>query len=467
MNYRIESDSVGTGNVPENSYYGIQALRAHNNFRITGRNLPETQIEALAKIKKACAMSNVEAGLLDEKIADAIIAACDDIIDGKYHDQFILDPIQGGAGTSSNMNANEVIANIALEKLGKAKGQYEFCHPNDHVNMSQSTNDVYPTSVKIALYITGCELLNKLDLLGDALDHKSNEFSNILKLGRTQLMDAVPITLGQEFKAYATVVKRDRNRIERGLNELLAVNMGATAVGTGINVPYKYFDSIIRNLRDTTGLQIRRCDNLVDGTQNIDCFSVVSSAIKTCAISLSKMANDIRLMSSGPRGGFGEITIPAKQNGSSIMPGKINPVIPEVLNQCAFGVMGNDFTVTMACEAGQLELNAFEPVVFDRIYDSMTMLSGGIDTFVHNCINGIVANPEICKDLLNNSTAFVTALSPAIGYKTAAEIAKDFLYKGTPVIEDAMAKGMTEEKLEELLDVSSMTRRFENVETDN
>lgn len=464
MNYRIESDSVGSGNVPADSYYGIQALRAYQNFRITGRRLPESQIVALANIKKACAMSNMEAGLLDENIGNAIIASCNDIVDGKFHDQFILDPIQGGAGTSSNMNANEVVANIALEKLGKEKGQYEFCHPNDHVNMSQSTNDVYPTSVKIALYITGQTLLEKLKVLGDTLEGKSREFSNVMKLGRTQLMDAVPITLGQEFKAYATVVRRDEARIERGLKELLAVNMGATAVGTGINVPYTYFDTIIENLGKTTGLEIRRCDNLVDGTQNIDCFSVVSSAIKTCAISLSKMANDIRLMSSGPRGGLGEITIPAKQNGSSIMPGKINPVIPEVLNQCAFGVIGNDMTVTMACEAGQLELNAFEPVVFDRIYDSMVMLSGGIDTFTHNCIEGIEANPEICKDLLNNSTAFITALNPVIGYKKAAEIAKDFLYKGIPVIEDAKAKGMTEEKVEELLDVSVLTKRFEKKE---
>lgn len=461
MKYRVESDSVGSANIPIEAYYGIQAQRAHQNFKITGRALTAVHVNALAKIKKACAMSNVAAECLDLKVAEAIEAACDEIVEGKYHDQFILDPIQGGAGTSSNMNVNEVIANIALEKLGKEKGQYEFCHPNDHVNMSQSTNDVYPTSIKIALYMTGEKLLDKLAVLEDVLFHKADEFSNILKLGRTQLMDAVPITLGQEFKAYATAVKRDRQRIARSMQELLEVNMGATAIGTGINVPQRYYDTIIENLRETTGLPIRRGENMVDSTQNIDGLSMVSSALKTCAISLSKMANDIRLMNSGPRGGLGEITIPAKQNGSSIMPGKINPVIPEVLNQCAFGVMGNDVTVTMACEAGQLELNAFEPIVYDRIYDSMTLLIGGVDTFTHNCVEGIVANAEVCKDLLNHSTAFVTALSPALGYKKAAEIAKDFLYKGTPVVEDAVAKGMSEETVQRLLDVSIMTKRFE------
>ena len=459
MNYRLESDSVGEKQVPVEAYYGVQTLRAFENFNITGRKQPAVIVESLAEIKKACAITNKKANDVPAEIADAIIAACDDILAGKFHDQFITDPIQGGAGTSTNMNANEVIANIALEKLGKEKGDYKFCHPNDHVNNAQSTNDVYP--LKLAIYKTGLELLAKLDELDAALMAKADEFKDILKIGRTQLMDAVPITLGQEFKAYASAVKRGKRVIKNALEEMKTVNMAATAIGTGINTSEYFFHHVVEELATVTGIDLVQAEDMVDGTQNIDAFSIVSGALKTMAIALSKMANDIRLMNGGPKAGLGEITIPAKQNGSSIMPGKINPVIPEVLNQCCFGVIGNDVTVTMACEAGQLELNAFEPVVFDRIYDSMKMLMNGVDTFIVNCVNGIVANEDKCHDLLYNSTGFVTALCPVLGYKKSAEIAKDFLKNGTPIVEGALAAGLTQEQLDEMLNPDKLARQFE------
>ena len=461
MNYRLESDSVGEKQVPVDAYYGVQTLRAFENFNITGRKQPAVIVESLAEIKKACAITNKKANDVPAEIADAIVAACDDILAGKFHDQFITDPIQGGAGTSTNMNANEVVANIALEKLGKEKGDYKFCHPNDHVNNAQSTNDVYPTALKLAIYKTGLKLLAKLDELDAALMEKADEFKDILKIGRTQLMDAVPITLGQEFKAYASAVKRGKRIIAASLEEMKTVNMAATAIGTGINTSEYFFHHVVEDLAEVTGIDLVQAEDMVDGTQNIDAFSVVSGALKTMAIALSKMANDIRLMNGGPKAGLGEITIPAKQNGSSIMPGKINPVIPEVLNQCCFGVIGNDMTVTMACEAGQLELNAFEPVVFDRIYDSMNMLMNGVDTFIVNCVKGIVANEDKCHDLLYNSTGFVTALCPVLGYKKSAEIAKDFLKNGTPIVEGALAAGLTQEQLDEMLNPDKLARQFE------
>ena len=461
MNYRLESDSVGEKQVPAEAYYGVQSLRAEENFHITGKMIPKVQIESLAEIKKACAMANKAAGTLSAEIADKICEACDELLAGNFHEEFITDQIQGGAGTSTNMNANEVIANIALEKMGKEKGDYKFCHPNDHVNMAQSTNDVYPTSLKLSIYKEGMELVEVLGDLYNALMAKSEEFRNVLKLGRTQLMDAVPVTLGQEFHAYASAVARDKKRITNALKEMLVVNMSATAIGTGINSSEYFFNNIVPTLSEVCGLPLTQCEDMIDGTQNIDCFSVVSSSLKTCAISLGKMSNDIRLMNGGPKAGLAEITIPAKQNGSSIMPGKINPVIPEVLNQCCFGVIGNDMTVTMACEAGQLELNAFEPVVFDRIYDSMNMLMNGVDTFIVNCVKGIVANEDKCHDLLYNSTGFVTALCPVLGYKKSAEIAKDFLKNGTPIVEGALAAGLTQEQLDEMLNPDKLARQFE------
>ncbi len=460
-NYRLESDSVGEKKVPAEAYYGVQTLRAFENFQITGYKLPKSLIVALAEIKKACAITNVKAGELDETIAKAIEDACDDVIEGKFHDQFILDPIQGGAGTSSNMNANEVIANIALEKLGKEKGEYSFCHPNDHVNMAQSTNDVYPTALKISIYRTGLILAEKLDELDRALMEKAEEFKDVLKLGRTQLEDAVPITLGQEFKAHASAVKRFKRILLTSLGEMQSVNMAATAIGTGINASPYFFHHVVENLSRVTGIELTQSEDMVDGTQNIDAFSVVSGALKTGAIALSKMANDIRLLNSGPKSGIGEITIPAKQNGSSIMPGKINPVIPEVLNQACFATIGNDMTVTMACEAGQLELNAFEPVAYYRIYESMVMLTNAIDTFIVNCVKDTVANIDKCMSNLMNSTGLVTALAPYVGYKKSAEIAKEFLNYGKPIIEGAKEAGLTDEQLKEILDPEKLARQFE------
>lgn len=463
MGYRIESDSVGEKQVPKEAYYGVQSLRARENFDITNKMIPEVQIKSLAEIKKACALTNNEGGTLSSEIANVIVAACDQIIDGKFHDQFIVDQIQGGAGTSTNMNANEVIANVALEIMGKEKGDYSFCHPNDHVNLAQSTNDVYPTSVKMSIYRTTLILIDKLDQLYDALMKKSEEFYDVLKVGRTQLMDAVPITLGQEFHAYATAVKRDRNRIEKALSEILTVNMAATAVGTGINSSEYYVTHIVPKLAEVSGIPVKSAEDRIDATQNIDCFSVISSVLKTCAINLSKMSNDIRLMNSGPKAGLGEITIPAKQNGSSIMPGKINPVIPEVMSQCAYAVMGNDFAVTMACEAGQLELNAFEPLVFNRIYESLNLLINGVDTMIVNCIEGIIANEERCKELLDNSTGYVTALCPVLGYKTTATIAKNFLKNGTSIIDEAKKYGLGEREIKGIFSPEKLTRQFANL----
>ena len=460
MYYRLESDSIGEKQVSSEAYYGVQSLRAKENFNITNKMLPEVQIISLAEIKKASAITNKEAGELSSDIADSIATACDKIIEGKFHDQFIVDQIQGGAGTSANMNANEVIANIALEIMGKEKGEYSFCHPNDHVNMAQSTNDVYPTSIKMSIYRTALILINKLEELYQALMKKSEEFHDVIKIGRTQLMDAVPITLGQEFHAYAFAVLRDKNRLERALQEILTVNMSATAVGTCINSCEYYFENIVPKLAEISNIPLVRAKDMVDATQNIDCFSVISSTLKTCAISLSKMSNDIRLMNGGPKAGLAEITIPAKQNGSSIMPGKINPVIPEVMNQCAFAVMGNDFTVTMACEAGQLELNAFEPVVFNRINESLILLINGVDTMIYNCIEGIVANEKRCKELLDNSTGYVTALCPILGYKTTSNIAKKFLKDGTSIIDGAIEHGLKQEELDDILNPEKLARKF-------
>ncbi len=459
--YRIESDSVGEKKVLKDAYYGVQTLRAFENFHVSGRAIPRIQIEALAVIKKACAISNRDANELDSKIAKYIIEACDDILKGEYRDAFIVDQIQGGAGTSANMNANEVISNIALEKMGKDKGDYIHCHPNDHVNMSQSTNDVYPTSLKLALYKAMFLLEDKLEELNKALIKKSVEFNDVLKLGRTQLMDAVPITLGQEFKSYATAVKRGRSRIVSAKDELLVINMGGTAIGTGINSSEYFYNNITNEINKITGFNFKQAEDMIDGTMHVDAFSHVSSSLKNTAIILSKIANDIRILNSGPKAGLGEIIIPAKQNGSSIMPGKINPVIPEVVTQACFVVIGNDTTVTMAAEAGQLELNAFEPVIFNRIYESITVLVGAIDTFIHNCILDIKANEERCHDLLYHSTGFVTALCPIIGYKAASDIAKKFLKDGTPIIEGARDYGLTQEQILEILNPDKQARQFE------
>lgn len=373
-------------------------------------------------------------------------------------DQFILDPIQGGAGTSANMNANEVIANEAIQILGGKKGDYSIVHPNDHVNMGQSTNDVFPTAGKITalkLLLKAIEQLKKLDM---NLDMKAKEFNNIIKMGRTQLQDAVPIRLGQEFKAYSSVIKRDISRLEAAKKELEVLNLGGTAIGTGINADNKYMNTVVPILSDIIGIQLEQADDLIDATQNLDGFVSVSGAIKTCAVNLSKMANDLRLMSSGPRTGLEEINLPPKQNGSSIMPGKVNPVIPEVMTQVAFNIIGNDVTITMAAEAGQLELNAFEPVIFFNLFESIETLTNGVKTFTENCISGITANTNRCKKLVDNSVGIVTAITPYVGYEKAASIAKSAIKTGKPVKEIILQNGILKEsELDRILDPISMT----------
>ncbi|MFL0253140.1 aspartate ammonia-lyase [Clostridium neuense] len=445
MEFRIESDSIGEKRVPKDAYYGVQTLRGANNFNITGLKLNVEFIKSIIQVKKAAAITNEEIGLLKKDISEAIITACNEILEGSFYDDFIIDPIQGGAGTSMNMNANEVIANRSIEILGGEKGNYDIVNPNDHVNMGQSTNDVIPTAGKITALKLMSKVIKKLNELCDAFDKKGEEFKDVIKMGRTQLQDAVPITLGQEFKAYSSVIRRDINRIQKLEEELKILNIGGTAIGTGINADTKYIKRIIPNLCKVTGIELYQAENLIDATQNLDSFSAISGAIKTCAVNLSKIANDLRLMSSGPRTGIGEINLPAMQNGSSIMPGKVNPVIPEVINQIAFNIVGNDVTVNMAVEAGQLELNAFEPVIFYNIFQAVEMLTNGVDTFITNCISGITANRERCSELVNNSVGIVTAICPYIGYRSAARIAKKAIKTGEPVKSILLSEGILKE----------------------
>lgn len=455
---RYEEDSIGKREVPAEAYYGVQSMRAAENFPITGQRLASEFISSLAYIKKAAAIVNRQADTLEPRVADAIIAACDEILDGKLRDQFIVDPLQGGAGTSMNMNVNEVIANRAIEILGGQKGDYSVVHPNDHVNFGQSTNDVIPSAGKITAIVLIDALTNELHELAVALLDKATEFMDVIKMGRTQMQDAVPITLGQEFYAYADAVHRAIDRLKGSKGELLELNMGGTAIGTGINADITYFKRIVPQIAEITGIDFIQAGDLIDSTQNIDCFAAVSGLIKSCAMALSKMANDLRLMSSGPRTGFSEIILPAMQNGSSIMPGKVNPVIPEILNQTCFKVAGNDVTIAMAVEAGQLELNAFEPVVFQCLFESLKILTAAVHTFRVNCVIGIRANREQCLDHVNHSVGVVTALCPYIGYKKAADFAKASLAKKIPVRQLVLESGiLSKEKLDIILDAAAMT----------
>lgn len=455
---RIESDSIGALSIPSHAYYGVQALRAKRNFSITGKKLHSTFISNLAVIKKAAALTNLKAGNLDRIKAEAICEACDDVIEGKLDEWFIVDAIQGGAGTSANMNANEVIANRAIEILGGEKGDYTIINPNDDVNMAQSTNDVIPTAGKLTVIKLLPLLLNQLRRLEKGLLIKSEEFDHILKMGRTQLEDAVPMRLGQSFHAYASAIKRDISRLKIIEKEMHTVNMGGTAIGTAINVSPIYFSRITSVLSVISDTKITQASDLFDATQNLDCFVDISNMLKTCAVNLSKICNDLRILSSGPKTGFGEINLPAMQNGSSIMPGKINPVIPEVVSQVAFNVIGNDITITMAAEAGQMELNAFEPVLFYNLFESIDTMTGAVKTLVDNCILGITANEKRCRELVEASVGTVTALCPYIGYKKATEIAKKSLKSGLSIKEYVIDEGLlTEEELEEILNPFKMT----------
>ena len=458
IDYRVEKDSIGTKDVPEGVYYGVQSLRAAENFHITGLSMHPEIINSLAYIKKAAAITNCEVGIIDKKIANAIVKACDEILEGKFHKDFIVDPIQGGAGTSLNMNANEVIANRAIELLGGKKGDYSIVNPNDHVNCSQSTNDVIPTAGKMTSLRLLKNLKKELRRLYEALSKKADEFDHVIKMGRTQMQDAVPIRLGQEFKAYSVAVMRDINRMDKAMDEMRTLNMGGTAVGTGINADEAYLKRIVPNLVEISGMDFVQAFDLIDATQNLDPFVAVSGAIKACAVTLSKIANDFRLMSSGPRAGFGEINLPAKQNGSSIMPGKVNPVIPEVVNQVAFNVIGNDVTITMAAEAGQLELNAFEPIVFYCMFQSIDTMAYAVQTFVDNCVSGITANETRCRYLVENSVGVITAICPHVGYQKAADIAKQAIKTGESVRDLILKEGLlTEDELNEIMDPVNMT----------
>ena len=455
---RLESDSIGEMEVPGEAYYGVQALRANENFPITGNSLNPDFIKNMARIKRAAAITNMRAGRLKPEIANAIESACNEVVCGMFATEFIVDGIQGGAGTSANMNMNEVIANRAIEMLCGKKGDYSIVHPNDHVNMAQSTNDVIPTAGKLTVLDLLKKLEKSLKKLDSTLYKKADEFDGVIKIGRTQLEDAVPMRLGQSFHAYATMIERDIDRIAKAKKEMYTVNMGATAIGTGINTSEYYFDHIVPTLAKVSGYPLVQADDLFDATENLDGFVRVSSCLKACAVNLSKMCNDLRILASGPKAGFGEITLPAMQNGSSIMPGKVNPVIPEVVSQVAFHIIGHDVTITMAAEAGQLELNAFEPVVFYNLFDSITTLTHAVDTLTDNCIIGITANEERCQKLLDASVGITTALCPYIGYKKAASLAKESLRTGIPVKKLVLKHGLMKEKqLDIVLDPYAMT----------
>lgn len=457
--FRIEHDLLGDAQVPINAYYGVQTQRAKDNFDIAGvaiNHYPEL-VNALAMVKRAAAAANRELGLLEADVAYVIDKACAEICEGELHDQFVVDIIQGGAGTSTNMNANEVIANRALELQGFQKGQYEKVHPNNHINLSQSTNDAYPTAVRLAIILASIPLVKTIETLQVSFGRKAIEFADVIKMGRTQLQDAVPMTLGQEFKAFAVTLSEDVERI-RELAELLAeVNLGGTAIGTGLNAHPEYADLALKYLSNFSGCKMKPAQHLVEATSDMGAFVLFSSMLKRLAVKLSKICNDLRLLSSGPRTGMQEINLPPMQPGSSIMPGKVNPVIPEAVNQTAFEVIGNDMAVTMAAEAGQLQLNAMEPLIVGNILQSMKMLQRAMTMLTERCIDGITANTEQCEAYVNQSIGVVAALNPVIGYENASRIAKQALATGKGIIELVLEEALMEEaQLNELLKPENM-----------
>src|SRR5436190_22331220 len=457
---RREHDSLGERDVPNHAYYGVQTVRAVENFQFSGIHVRHYDqfVRALACVKKAAALANAELGALDQKIADAIAKACDELLAGKLHEQFVVDMIQGGAGTSTNMCANEVIANRALELLGHAKGEYQFCHPNDHVNCSQSTNDAYPTAIKLGVWFTLRDTLGGLRELKIALEAKGKEFSDVIKMGRTENQDAIPMTLGQEFGAYAVMIGDGLRHLTRAGEELLCTNMGATAIGTGINSPPGYAQLCTKHLARVSGVPVKLADDLVEATQDSGEFALMSSSMKTAAVQLSKICNDLRWMSSGPRCGLYEIRLPAMQPGSSIMPGKVNPVIPEVVNQVCYPIIGMDVTVSMAAEASELELNMAEPVIAFNLLFGLTLLRNAAITLHSRCISGIEANRERCLEYVRNSIGLVTALVPVLGYERSAAIAREALKTGGSVYDLVLQKGwLSQEKLDELLKPENMT----------
>ena len=458
---RIETDMLGEVKVPAHAYYGVNTVRAVENFSISGLPISSSPdlINALACVKQAAALANHELGLLDKEHTRAIVAACEEIRAGKLHDQFIVDVIQGGAGTSTNMNANEVIANRALELMGHARGDYAVLHPNEHLNLSQSTNDAVPTALKIASWVGIHQLIEAMDVLRVAFTAKSREFKDIVKMGRTQLQDAVPMTLGQEFSTYAEMLSEDVLRLREAARLICEINMGATAVGTGINSHPDYAATVRKHLAHITGIPFTTAPNLVEATQDAGAFVQVSGVLKRVAIKLSKVCNDLRLLSSGPRAGLGEINLPPVQAGSSIMPGKVNPVIPEVVNQIAYEVIGNDVTVSFAAEAGQLQLNAFLPIIAHSIFKSLRHLRNGCVTLTERCVRGITANRDRIEEHMDRSVGIVTALNPYIGYANASKIAQEALRTGRSVADLVLEKKLlTKEQLSEILRPETLTQ---------
>ena len=455
---RIEKDFLGSMEIPMNAYYGIQSKRAKENFPLSGHKIHTQLIRAMGLVKYACIEANISTGSMPNEIGSALKIACNEFIEGKYDKEILVEPIQGGAGTSINMNVNEILANRAIEILGFEKGRYDIVSPNTHVNMAQSTNDVVPTAFKVAVLMMKGSLISNLENLVKALEEKENEFDEIVTIGRTHLQDAVPIRLGQEFGAYSRLVKRDVKRISEAFECLNNVNLGATAVGTGLNADVEYIKSAIEVLRNITGLNIKLDEDLIDSTQNTDCYVNLSGSIRTCALNLSKMSNDLRLLSSGPICGLMEISLPAMQPGSSIMPGKVNPVMLEMMNQICFQIQGNDHTIAMASEAGQFQLNVMAPVIFKNLFEAIDILTNGVDVLTRRCITGIIPNVESCSNHVNNSVGLVTALNPHIGYEMSSEIAKEVMETRKSVREVVLSKNvLTEEELNTILQPKEMT----------
>ena len=464
IKFRVESDLLGELQVPADAYYGVQTQRGINNYKISTTHMydyPE-YIIAMAYVKMAAASANAELGVLDKGIADAIIAACKEIVDGRFHDQFPVDMMQGGAGTSVNMNANEVIANRALELMGHKKGEYQYCSPNDHVNCAQSTNDAYPTAFRYTFFRMNRNLEKALRDLIASFRAKGEEFKDIIKMGRTQLQDAVPMTSGQEFNAFANNLEEEIANLERNVVLLKEINMGGTAIGTGLNAVPGFAELCTRRLSEFTGDHFEKAPDLVEATPDTGAYVSYSAALKRLAVKLSKICNDLRLMASGPRCGLHEINLPAMAPGSSIMPGKVNPVIPEVTNQVCFKVIGNDTTVAFAAEAGQLQLNVMEPVIAQSILESQTWLTNVMNTLREKCIDGITVNAEHCYNMVKHSIGIVTALNPYIGYKASTKVAKEALETGRSVYDLVLEHGlMSQEKLDEALDPKAMTASHE------
>lgn len=459
MNFRIEHDCIGQKEVPQDAHYGAQTMRAAENFSITGipiSHYPQI-IYSLAYIKKAAALTNNELGKIDDEKTKAIVFACDELLDDKYHDQFIVDIIQGGAGTSTNMNANEVIANIGLQHLGFKLGEYEHLHPNSHINMAQSTNDVYPTCLRLTLISKMDQLIEAMEYLQKSFAAKGREFAHILKMGRTQLQDAVPMTLGQEFTSYSIMIGEDIERVREAKQLICEINMGGTAIGTGLNAPPRYAEIVTEKLKELTGFELELAPDLVEATQDTGAYVQLSGVLKRVAVKISKICNDLRLLSSGPRCGLNEINLPRMAPGSSIMPGKVNPIIPEVVNQIAFTVIGGDVTVSMAAEAGQLELNVMEPVIAASLLNSLTIMRRGFRTLADRCVEGITANEDVCRGYVENSIGLVTALNPYIGYEKSTEVANEALNSGRSVYDVVIEKGyMSKEDLDKALSPESM-----------